>query len=397
MLPLRRSTIQLVRTPVPRQLRSAAGRYCLPPALSPWANAPAPWANAPRWGTSTRDGPPPAARLLDEPLGRIEAVLFLAKEPIPSRKLSRYANLADGTEARTLVNQLNQRYDKRGSALRVEQVGGGYQILTRGQFAPWLRRMRHVPGETRLSSPALEALAVVAYRQPIPRAEVEAIRGVSCGEILRQLMESDLIRIGGRGQDLGRPYLYVTTRKFLQLFGMKSLEQLPRADQWRRGASLGATHNMKVRTDEGQRASADSSKLQVEEEADVTVSNIIENTIFHPLASTTLAARGDLSVADRSPLGASAAEREEDDFEEDEDDEFEDDEEDEEEDEEFEDDEEELEEEEEEEEEEFEDDDEEWDEVDEEEEEEEDEEDDWDDDDWNDDEEEEEEEEEDWE
>jgi segregation and condensation protein B len=166
-------------------------------------------------------------------LARLEAVLFLAREPLTSRRLAQYANLADGTQARTLVRRLNELYDAGGRAFRVEQVAGGFQLLTRRKFAPWLRRLAHVPGETRLSAPALETLAVIAYRQPVPRADIEAIRGVNCGEILRQLMERDLVRISGRGEDLGRPYLYSTTKRFLEIFGLVQLDELPRADALR--------------------------------------------------------------------------------------------------------------------------------------------------------------------
>jgi segregation and condensation protein B len=163
----------------------------------------------------------------DRELARLEAILFLAREPLASRKLSQYANLADGTQARTLVRRLNEQYDAAGRAFRVEQVAGGYQLLTRRQLAPWLRRLAHVPGETRLSAPALETLAVIAYRQPVPRADIEAIRGVNCGEILRQLMDRDLVRIGGRSEELGRPYLYATTKRFLELFGLNQIDELP--------------------------------------------------------------------------------------------------------------------------------------------------------------------------
>jgi segregation and condensation protein B len=109
-------------------------------------------------------------------------------------------------------------------------VAGGFQMLTRSKFSTWLRRLNHVAPETRLSAPAMETLAVVAYRQPVPRADLEAIRGVNCGEILRQLMERDLVRISGRSEELGRPFLYSTTKKFLQLFGLASLDDLPRAN-----------------------------------------------------------------------------------------------------------------------------------------------------------------------
>jgi len=169
----------------------------------------------------------------DDTLARLEAVLYLAREPLITRKLAQYANLADGTQARTLVRRLNERYDAAGRAFRVEQVAGGYQLLTRSKLAPWLRRLAHVPGETRLSAPALETLAVIAYRQPVPRADIEAVRGVNCGEILRQLMDRDLVRIGGRSQELGRPYLYATTKRFLELFGLNSIEELPRVQELR--------------------------------------------------------------------------------------------------------------------------------------------------------------------
>jgi segregation and condensation protein B len=174
-------------------------------------------------------------------LQRVEAVLFLAREPLNSRKLAQFAHLADGTEARTLVRRLNQRYDQSGRAFRVEEIAGGFRLLSRRQFAPWLRRLEHVPGEVRLSAPSLETLAVVAYRQPVLRADIEAVRGVSCGEILRQLMEKDLVRIGGRSEELGRPYLYTTTKRFLQLFGLQNLDQLPRAGALRDDAASADT------------------------------------------------------------------------------------------------------------------------------------------------------------
>jgi segregation and condensation protein B len=184
--------------------------------------------------------PPPAESKVSraqpeeqQALSRLEAILFFAREPLNSRKLSQYANLADGTQARTLVRRLNERYDAAGRAFRVERVAGGYQLLTRRAFSPWLRRLAHVPHETRLSAPALETLAVIAYRQPVGRADIEAIRGVNCGEILRQLLERDLVRIAGRGLELGRPYLYATTKRFLELFGLNHTDDLPRASELR--------------------------------------------------------------------------------------------------------------------------------------------------------------------
>lgn len=163
----------------------------------------------------------------DPGLQRLEAILFAAREPLSTRKLAELANLEDGTRARTLVRILNQEYDRDGRTFRAQEIAGGFQLLTRPQFATWLRRLGQVPGELRLSQPAIETLAVIAYRQPVPKADLEAIRGVHCGEILRLLMARELVRIGGRSDELGRPYLYTTTKRFLQIFGLRSLEDLP--------------------------------------------------------------------------------------------------------------------------------------------------------------------------
>ena len=164
---------------------------------------------------------------------RLEAALFISREVLHARRLAALAGLADATEARTLIQQLNQKYEQRGRAFHVQKVAGGYQLMTRPAFSKWIRRLDHVPSYPRLSSPALETLAVVAYRQPIVRAEIDAIRGVSSGEILRQLLERDLVRICGRSEDLGRPFLYATTRHFLKLFGLGSLDELPEAEKLR--------------------------------------------------------------------------------------------------------------------------------------------------------------------
>ncbi len=164
-------------------------------------------------------------------LRRLEAVLFLARKPLASRKISQLAHLEDGTQARTMINDLNARYDHAGRAFQIKKVAGGYQMLTRPQFAHWIRRLDHCPPPLRLSTPALETLAVVAYRQPIIKAEIEAIRGVGCGEMLRQLLECNLVKIAGRSEKLGRPFLYATSKDFLTCFGFNSIHDLPRAKQ----------------------------------------------------------------------------------------------------------------------------------------------------------------------
>ncbi len=160
-------------------------------------------------------------------LRRLEAILFMSQTPLTSRKLARLCGLADGTRARTLLRQLNDAYDQLGYAFRAEDLAGGVQLLTRARFASWLQKGGLRVTAPRLSSPAMETLAVVAYLQPVLRADVEAIRGVQCGELLKQLMARDLIRISGRSAELGRPYLYATTKAFLSQFGLKNLDELP--------------------------------------------------------------------------------------------------------------------------------------------------------------------------
>ena len=162
-----------------------------------------------------------------EELARLEAALFLAREPLTTRRLAKLARLTDGTRARVLVRELRQLQDASGAAIRVEQIAGGFQLLSRAAFGPWIRRLQEHPSATRLSAAGLETLAIVAYRQPVTRAEIEAIRGVGSEEMLRQLLERDLVAVGGRVEELGRPNVYVTTRRFLGVFGLSRLEDLP--------------------------------------------------------------------------------------------------------------------------------------------------------------------------
>lgn len=191
------------------------------------------------WLPEARQGDPQTAGASAR-RSRLEAVLFLAREPLSLRKLAQLSNLADATEARTVLRSLQSRYDQRQCAFQVAQVAGGYQLMSRREFVTWVRPQSAAEQEFRLSPPALETLVVVAYRQPILRAEVEAIRGVACGEILRQLLDRDLLRIVGRSEELGRPLRYGTTKRFLEVFGLSNLEELPWADELRRTGQLGS-------------------------------------------------------------------------------------------------------------------------------------------------------------
>lgn len=353
---------------------------------------PTDWGPAPKWrerqywllSSPPSDEGAAAAVSADRPegLANLEAVLFLAREPLGTRKLAQLAGLADGTEARTLIRRLNRLYDEAGAAFRVEEVAGGVQLLTRERFAPWLRRLQSGPVEVRLSPPMLETLAVVAYRQPVLRAEVEAIRGVQCGEILRQLMERDLVRIVGRSEELGRPFQYGTTKRFLQIFGLGHLEDLPQSDK------LGATVSVAgVSSDSGSAGPATDKGILSSPDDHSQLEEAKVRVVTNRKKAATLPHKTDAAGFDRLDDEAivghviAAADEEEDDLEDDDDDDEDDDEDDE-----FDDDEDD----EEDDEEEVEDDDDfddDWEEVSDEDEEEEEEDDDWDDDDddWDDD------------
>jgi segregation and condensation protein B len=174
-----------------------------------------------------------------DPLGRdaalasLEAILLAADEPLPARRLAQVAGLADAALARRLLRKLQNLYERDASAFQIEELAGGFQLLTRPEYHRWLASLRRGHSELRLTGAARETLAIVAYRQPIMRADIEGIRGVHCGETLRLLMEKGLVRIAGRDESLGRPVLYGTTKKFLQVFGLRSLKDLPRAEDFK--------------------------------------------------------------------------------------------------------------------------------------------------------------------
>jgi segregation and condensation protein B len=177
------------------------------------------------------DAPVQGELARDAALAAVEAALMAADEPLSAKRLASAAGLADAGEAKRLVQRLQELYDRDGTAFQVEELAGGFQLLTRSEYHPWLVRVRRASADLRLSPAARETLAIVAYRQPITRADIESIRGVGSSEILRLLMEKGLLRLAGRDESLGRPVLYGTTKKFLQLYGLRSLRDLPQAKE----------------------------------------------------------------------------------------------------------------------------------------------------------------------
>ncbi len=166
----------------------------------------------------------------DPKLARVEAALMLADEPLVARRIAEAAELQDAGEARKLVQRLRDLYDADETPFQVVELAGGFQLLTRANYHPWLVRLRRTGHDVRLTAAGLETLAVIAYKQPIMRAEIEKIRGVNCTELIRLLMEKGLVRIAGRHDSLGRPQLYGTTKQFLQAFGLNTLKDLPEVE-----------------------------------------------------------------------------------------------------------------------------------------------------------------------
>lgn len=161
----------------------------------------------------------------------IEAVLFASDEPLGPKRLVDIAEAGSVKQIRQCVRDLNKKYKQGGFSFRIEKIAGGYQMMTLPAFNPWLGKLIKVRTDNKLTPAALETLAVVAYKQPIIRADVEAIRGVASGEVIRNLMYKGLVKIVGRAEILGRPMLYGTTKKFLDVFGLNTLKDLPKVDE----------------------------------------------------------------------------------------------------------------------------------------------------------------------
>jgi segregation and condensation protein B len=159
----------------------------------------------------------------------IEAIILVAVEPVPAELLAQLLEQPTAMVER-LCAELARTYDEAGHGFTIAKVAGGYRYQTQADLAPYVERFLLHDQRARLSGAALETLAIIAYKQPILRADVESIRGVACGETIRSLMEKHLVRIAGRAEEPGRPILYGTTKRFLELFGLNSVKDLPQPE-----------------------------------------------------------------------------------------------------------------------------------------------------------------------
>ncbi len=156
----------------------------------------------------------------------IESLLFVAEEPLTVDRIKSILTQAEVAEIRSAATELAAEYEQRQGGFYLDEVAGGYQIRTRPEYTEWIKKLIQ-PRPLRLSKPALETLVIIAYKQPIIRSDIEHIRGVDCGGVLRVLLERKLIRVLGRKEIAGRPLIYATTKRFLEVFDLKSLKDLP--------------------------------------------------------------------------------------------------------------------------------------------------------------------------
>jgi len=163
---------------------------------------------------------------MDDIKNIIESLLFVSKEPLTLERMKRVLDIEDTKTLRNALDMLSDEYEERKGAFFMREAGGGYQIITRPEYKEWIKRLIQ-PSPVRLSRASMETLTIVAYKQPVIRSDVERIRGVDSGGILRMLMERRLIKVLGRKEIAGRPLIYATTRQFLEVFGLKDLKELP--------------------------------------------------------------------------------------------------------------------------------------------------------------------------
>jgi segregation and condensation protein B len=156
----------------------------------------------------------------------IEALILASPEPVSAARLAEIVPSCEAPQAKDLVNELNTAYQEQDRAFEIWEVAGGYQIRTRAEFSGYLQQLQK-QRPLRLSRAALDTISIIAYKQPVTRAEIEEIRGVDTGAVLKSLLDRRLVRIAGQREVPGRPMLYATTRRFLEVFGLDSLAELP--------------------------------------------------------------------------------------------------------------------------------------------------------------------------
>ena len=162
----------------------------------------------------------------------IEALLFSSDKPLSIEQIKNVLDNLDAQEIRSELTELNKEYEASNRGIRITEIAGGFQMITAPNLAPFLKKLYKQRNVERLSKPALETLAIIAYKQPLTRADVESLRNVNIDGVMKSLSDKDLIRVTGRKKSPGRPKVYGTTRQFLEYFGLKSLDELPKIENF---------------------------------------------------------------------------------------------------------------------------------------------------------------------
>lgn len=164
--------------------------------------------------------------------GVIEAILFTSEKPVMLEQIKEIVEGVDTTDIREIINFLQKDYQENKKGMVIVEIAGGYQMLTNSEYALYVKKFYHSRHKEKLSKPALETLAIIAYKQPVSRLDIELIRGVNSDGVVVHLLSKELIKIAGRKDVPGRPFLYGTTKQFLEYFGLKSLEDLPKLEDF---------------------------------------------------------------------------------------------------------------------------------------------------------------------
>ena len=168
----------------------------------------------------------------DQAKNIVEAMFFVSDKPLFINEIKGVLEEFNSQEIKDIISELAKEYEDTSRSFRIKEIAGGYQVVTDPSLAPWLKKLYKTSGSDRLSGPSLETLAIIAYKQPVTKPEIEAIRGVNVDGVLKTVIEKNLVRIAGRRETVGRPILYGTTSEFLQYFGLNSLKELPNLEEF---------------------------------------------------------------------------------------------------------------------------------------------------------------------
>jgi len=162
----------------------------------------------------------------------VEALIFASEKPITAEQIKRVLGNLDTASISKIIAELQNEYEAQNRGIRVIEIAGGFQMITSSNFAPFLKKLFKNRYSDKLSKPALESLAIIAYKQPLTKSEIESLRNVNVDGVMKSLLEKNLIRICGRKKVPGRPFVFGTTREFLEHFGLKSLQDLPKMEDF---------------------------------------------------------------------------------------------------------------------------------------------------------------------